>query len=82
MGWVARGVSTGIARGVALRLVSGVFGEAFPNLGSPLGRVSLSVGLAGATVDADACDSNAEEALEQSIMSGGHQVRLYGEQIL
>ncbi|MGB0957758.1 MAG: GGDEF domain-containing protein [Litorivicinus sp.] len=75
-------VNTAIARGVALRLLEGVWNDAFPNHGSPLGRITLSLGLTGPAEDADTCDCNAEEALEQSLMSGGHQVRVFGERLI
>ncbi|QGG79763.1 diguanylate cyclase [Litorivicinus lipolyticus] len=75
-------INTAIGRGVALRLLDGIWKDALPNHGSPLGRITLSIGLAGPDMDADTCDCNAEEALEQSVMSGGHQVRVFGERLI
>lgn len=75
-------VNLSIGRSVARRLVESVWEAEFPNHGSPLGRVSISIGLATPSVDGDSTENDAEEALEQAITSGGHQVRLIGESLV
>lgn len=75
-------VNLSIGRSVARRLVDTVWQADFPNHGSPLGRVSVSIGLATPAVDGDSTENDAEEALEQSVMSGGHQVRFIGESLV
>lgn len=75
-------VSPSIARGIARRLIDTVYQAAFVNHGSPLGRVSISIGLCGPGLDGDSTENDAEEALEQAIMSGGHQIRILGERLI
>ena len=45
-------------------------------------EASISIGLAPPANDADSTESDADEALEQSIMGGGNQVRLIGERLV
>lgn len=71
-----------LARGIAKRLIDTVYQAAFINHGSPLGRVSISIGLCGPGLDGDSTENDAEEALEQAIMSGGHQIRILGERLI
>ena len=76
------GVSPAVGRGISQRLVEAVWASNLPNHGSPLARASISIGLAPPANDADSTESDADEALEQSIMGGGNQVRLIGERLL
>ena len=81
-GLVIRDHSQHVARSIAQRIRSAVFEAQFANHGSPLGRVSLSAGLTGPNADADTVENEAEEVLEQAIMSGGHQVLVTGERLI
>lgn len=76
------GVSPAVGRGISQRLVEAVWASNLPNHGSPLARASISIGLAPPSNDADSTESDADEALEQSIMGGGNQVRLIGERLV
>lgn len=81
-GLVIRGQTQHVARSIAQRIKANVWDARFPNHGSPLGAVSVSAGLAGPSSDADAMENDAEEILEQVIMSGGNGVLVMGERLI
>ena len=81
-GLVMSDVSPSVGRAIAGRLIDSVWKAQFKNHGSPLGQVSISAGVTAPNVDTDSTESDAEEALEQALMSGGHQVRVMGERLI
>lgn len=81
-GLIMGDVSPNIARAISSRLIEAVWQAEFKNHGSPLGKISISAGVCGPGIDSDSTENDAEEALEQALMSGGHQVRVLGERLI